>query len=67
MVLSHVDLNAMVKGATYIYLTGGSVVKADDVKVTQTDCGFYIDRGTLALRDSTFSSGPWCGWWIRTC
>ncbi len=56
-VLSHVSLDAMMKTATYIYLTGGGRIIASDVRVTQPDCGFYIDRGTLALRDSTFTTG----------
>jgi hypothetical protein len=55
--MSYVDLDALVKGATYIYLTGGSLVTADHVRVNSTDCGFYMERGTLALRDSTISSG----------
>ncbi len=56
-VLNHVDLDGMMKTATYIYLTGGGRIIASDVRVTQTDCGFYIDRGTLALRDSSFTTG----------
>ena len=56
-VMNHVDLNALVKTATYIYLTGGGRIEASDVTVTQPECGFYIDRGTLALRDSSFTAG----------
>jgi len=55
--LNHVNLNGLMKTATYIYLTGGGRIIASDVRVTQPECGFYIDRGTLALRDSSIDAG----------
>ena len=55
--LAHVNTDAMIKHAAYSYSTGGGLIAASSVHAAGPGAGFYIDHGTLALRDSSFSAG----------
>jgi hypothetical protein len=57
LTIDHAVLNALVKGAPYIYTQGGSRISASNITVTGAERGFYVDRGTLAVRNASVQGG----------
>ncbi len=57
LVIDHAIMDALIKTNVYIYNQGGGTIIADHVTTTTPEAGFYADRGTLALRNSTMSNG----------